>query len=363
MPLPTLAKTWQYDVNKLYATTGTALTDYRQTLRGIKDALVSLGWQVVRSSNGTAGGTGTGDNWNANGDLVWNAAGSAHSWIVLKPAAASSFQICIDLDHLYYPNHITLLASPSVGFSGGDENDRPADPSDVVNVLSASANDLWIHASINATFTARVHERDRRTKARPDVVFQIEGTAIGAVTRTAQPMLVPDIGRAADRYLDANVLHTAGFRSALIMPLVSNGRGVGTLNLVARAPEAFDEGHVDVLRGIAEILAVAHVAQRQHTLLARYRTIEAMADTTLSIASEVNGALQIIAGQCGLLERSYPDEGLQRDLATITAQARRIAELLEAMRVGTQERLRQAADTIDGASVQEPGARSAGEQN
>lgn len=108
---------------------------------------------------------------------------------------------------------------------------------------------------------------------------------------------------------------------------------------------------------------MAHVAQRQHTLLARYRTIEAMADTTLSIASEVNGALQIIAGQCGLLERSYPDEGLQRDLATITAQARRIAELLEAMRVGTQERLRQAADTIDGASVQEPGARSAGEQN
>lgn len=197
------------------------------------------------------------------------------------------------------------------------------------------------------TFTARVNDEERYARARADVVFKIEGTAIGAVTRSAQPLLFKDVRKVAAQYLDANVVLTAGFRSALLMPLVSSGRGVGTLNLVARAENAFNAAHVDVLRPIAEILAVAHVAQRQHSMLAKYRTIETMADTTLSIASEINGSLQTIAGQCGLLERSYPDVGLQRDLATITIQARRIAELLDRMRVTTQDRLQEVAHTID----------------
>jgi signal transduction histidine kinase len=143
------------------------------------------------------------------------------------------------------------------------------------------------------------------------------------------------------------VLYSAGFKSALIMPLVSKGRGVGTLNVVSRTENAFTAAHVETLRPIAEILAVAHVAQQLHMLLGKYRTIEIMADVTLSIAAEINSALQTIIGHCDLLERGYPDPGLQRDLSTVVRQAQRISELLEKMRAAAHDRLREVTTTIE----------------
>lgn len=200
------------------------------------------------------------------------------------------------------------------------------------------------------TYTARM-EDERRSRPRPDVTFRIERTAIGDVVRTLEPLLLGDITDAAPDFLDANVLLTAGFRSALIMPLVSKGRGVGTLNVVARAPDAFSPAHIEVLRPIAEILAVAQVAQQLHMLLGRYRTIEVMADATLSVATDINSALQTIVGHCAILERSYPDPGLQRDLDTVVRQAHRIAELLETMRSGAHERLREVASSIEASRI------------
>ena len=197
------------------------------------------------------------------------------------------------------------------------------------------------------TFTARVHEDERRNRPRPDVVFKVDRTAIGHVVRTLEPMLVNDLDGEQGEFLDLNVLRTAGFKSALLVPLVSNGRGVGTLNVVSRSANAFVTGNVDTLRPIAEILAVAHVAQQLHMLLGKYRTIETMADVMLSIAAEINSALQTIIGHCDLLERGYPDPGLQRDLATVVRQAQRIAGLLEKMRTSANERLKEVAHSIE----------------
>jgi GAF domain-containing protein len=197
------------------------------------------------------------------------------------------------------------------------------------------------------TFTARVHEDERRNRPRSDVVFKAERTAIGTVVRSTEPMLVTDLRGAAEEFLDANVIYTAGFRSALVMPLVSNGRGVGTLNVVSRKEGAFTPAHIEMLRPIAEILAVAHVAQQLHMLLGRYRTIEVMAESTLAIAAEINSALQAIIGHCGLIERGYADQALQRDLATVTEQAHRIAALLEKMRATVQERLREVTSSME----------------
>jgi nitrogen-specific signal transduction histidine kinase len=147
--------------------------------------------------------------------------------------------------------------------------------------------------------------------------------------------------QASPEFLDANVLNTAGFHSALIMPLVSKNRTVGTLNVVARKKEAFTDAHIEALRPIAEIFAVACVAQQLQMLLGKYRTVEAMSDHTLGVASEINGALQTIVGHCDLLERGYPNPSLQRDLATIVRQAQRIAELLDHMRTAAQDRLKE----------------------
>src|SRR6185503_8825985 len=113
----------------------------------------------------------------------------------------------------------------------------------------------------------------------------------------------------------------------------------------------FQAADLDTLRPIAEILAVAHVAQQLHMLLGKSRTTEAMADVMLSIAAEINSALQTIVGHCDLLERGYPDPGLQRDLATVVRQAQRIADLLEKMRASANERLRELAHSIEGTGI------------
>ena len=201
------------------------------------------------------------------------------------------------------------------------------------------------------TYTARVHDEERRTRPRPEIVFKIERTALGSVVRSREPLVINDTSDAAAEFLDVNVLHTAGFGSALLVPLVSKGRSVGTLNVVARQTQAFEQTHVDVLLPIAEILAVAYVAQQLQVALTKYRTMEAMADLTLSIAADINSALQTIIGHCDLLERGYPDPGLQRDLATIVRQAQRISGLLEKMRAAAHERLKEVADTVNQAGI------------
>jgi transcriptional regulator with GAF, ATPase, and Fis domain len=196
------------------------------------------------------------------------------------------------------------------------------------------------------TFTARVTEEERRNRPRPELEFSIERTLIGAVVRTREPLTVPDISAVAVDYLDANVLHSAGFGSAIVLPLISKGRAVGTINVVSRARNAFTELHAKTLWPIAEILAVAYVAQQLQVSLGRYRMMEAMAELTLSTANDINGALQTIIGHCDLLEREHPDPAVQRDLATIIRQAQRIHDLLDRMRQAATERLKETAASV-----------------
>ena len=197
------------------------------------------------------------------------------------------------------------------------------------------------------TYTARVQAEERRSRPRPDIVFRTERTAIGHVARSREPLIINNTEEGAIDYLDINVLHTSGFGSAVLIPLVARGRVVGTLNVVCRQKDAFTEQHIAALLPIAEIFAVAHVAQQLQVSLAKHRTVEAMTELTLGVASEINGSLQIIIGHCDLLERGYPDPNLQRDLAVVVRQAQRIVSLLEKMRTSSSERLRASAETVN----------------
>ncbi len=143
------------------------------------------------------------------------------------------------------------------------------------------------------------------------------------------------------------MLHTAGLASALIVPLVAKGRAVGTLNVVSRHKKAFHQDHIDVLVPMAEIFAVAYVAQQLQVAMGKYESMETMAELTLSIATDINSALQTIIGHCDLVERGYSDPDLQRDMATIVRQAQRIAGLLERMRSASQDRLKKVADAVN----------------
>ena len=201
------------------------------------------------------------------------------------------------------------------------------------------------------TYTARVNEEERRARPRPEVVFKVDQTVLGNVVRSREALIVPDISAAAADFLDANILHTSGFGSALIVPLVSKGRAVGTLNLVQRARNAYRPEHISIIQPIAEVFAVAIIAQQLQVALGKYRTMEAMSEMTLAIAAEINSALQTIIGHCDLLERGYPDPSLQRDLATVVRQAQRIETLLAKMRSAAQERMREVEAAVTQAGI------------
>lgn len=197
------------------------------------------------------------------------------------------------------------------------------------------------------TYTARVDAEERRTRPRPDIVFKSDRTALGAVVRSREPLVLNELREGAADFLDINVLHTAGFGSVVLVPLVAKGRAVGTLNVVSRRAQAFQQQHVEVLMPIAEMFAVAYVAQQLQIAVGKHRSMETMSDLTLSIATEINSALQTIIGHCDLLERGYPDPALQRDLAMVVLQAQRISTLLEKMRTAAHERLKAVAETVN----------------
>lgn len=197
------------------------------------------------------------------------------------------------------------------------------------------------------TYTARVQQAERRARPRPEIVFKVERTILGGVVRSREPMIIDDIKSAAPDYLDANILMTSGFQSVLLMPLVSRGRAVGTLNVVSRKAKAFAQPHIDALYPIAEILAVAWVAQQLHMTLGKHRTMEVMSELTLSVAAEINSALQTIIGHCDLIGRGNHDTALQRDLQTIMGQAQRIDGLLDKMRTAAHDRLRDMAKAMN----------------
>ncbi len=194
------------------------------------------------------------------------------------------------------------------------------------------------------TFTAR--SKDDEHEARADVVFRVEGTALGQVIRTREPLVIADAREASTRFLDATVLSGAGFRSALLVPLVSKDRAVGTLNLVSRRSGVFTVDQAAPVQPIAEMLGVAWMVQQLQLSLGRFRTMEAMSEITLSIAAEINSALQTVIGHCDLIQREYADERLHRDLDTVVRQADRIAKLLERMRATTHHRLKDVAASV-----------------
>lgn len=133
MALPTLVKTWQFDVNSVRPAADTILATYQNLLWDIKESLKGFGtlpWTVVGSSNSVAAGLDGTDRWTAATNLVWHNAGSAHSWIVLKQTGlASNFQLLLDCDAngggSGSATSLRILVSYSAGFTGGTTTARP----------------------------------------------------------------------------------------------------------------------------------------------------------------------------------------------------------------------------------------------
>jgi len=137
MTLPVTVKTWQYNVNQRISAQGTYAANSQKMMRTIVNSLIGFAnhaWTTCYSCNGTTAGTAgdTVNRWTSDGYLVWNNAGSAHSWWVGKQTGISSnFQVCIDLNSSFSYN-ATIVISNSAGFTGGSTTARPTATDEIV---------------------------------------------------------------------------------------------------------------------------------------------------------------------------------------------------------------------------------------
>jgi transcriptional regulator with GAF, ATPase, and Fis domain len=194
------------------------------------------------------------------------------------------------------------------------------------------------------TFLSRVNEPERRRRPRVEQAYRLERSIFGQVMRTSEPFLIDDLSGQAGEFVDAQALASQGFQSAIVVPLMSRNRAIGTLMAISRKRNAFTASHSNALQPMAEVLAFAFVAQQQHTALQHYRGMETLAEVSLSVSTDINSALQAIIGQCGVIGATTPS--VSTDIDVIINQADRITSLLERVRTAAQERLREAAGPI-----------------
>jgi GAF domain-containing protein len=203
-----------------------------------------------------------------------------------------------------------------------------------------------------------------RRDAAPEQVhyFQNTGTLIGEVTSRGEARLVGTLPALAPTYLDANVLASAGFASAAIIPLQAEGLVLGALMALSRRENGFSTAHIETLRPVADIVAVAFATQNLARALGRNQLAKDMADVMFALANEISGALQAIVGHCELLARDYDDPALQRDLAMLTRQAVRATEVLAQVQTLAQSRLQRTASVatlLEEARLEESSSRVA----
>ncbi len=149
-------------------------------------------------------------------------------------------------------------------------------------------------------------------------------------------------------YLDGNpaamrTLFDENIRVAVVVPLISKGEVIGTLNLGSRQTGKFREDDLHILRQIADQVAsavekarlfqqtqeqLAELRRTQAQLLrsARMAAAGALAD---GVAHEINNPLSVVLGHAQLLLSGSdlkPDEA--EDLRKIIGSARRIADIV-----------------------------------
>ena len=79
----------------------------------------------------------------------------------------------------------------------------------------------------------------------------------GRVMNSRQPLILNDLEENTPKHRAIEHLLAEGVNSACLLPLVTQDRVLGTLNLVSRRKAAFDQEHVDLLQQVAGHIAIA----------------------------------------------------------------------------------------------------------
>jgi transcriptional regulator with GAF, ATPase, and Fis domain len=188
-----------------------------------------------------------------------------------------------------------------------------------------------------STFTARLDQRTPAPHAQAELHFPRRSSLIDEVVTSREARVVEDVSALAPTYLDVNVVKTAGFESLVMLPLVYEGEALGTLNLVARRRGAFSPADLHALRPVADALAGAYGTRRLANAYARHQMGNELSELTFAFANDMSGAVQAIIGQCELLAREWREPSIERELAGMLQQARRLREILNQMQRMTRE--------------------------
>ena len=246
MALPSVTKTYQYNVSNTIAAAVTDTENYQRVLLGIKNALIgfaTLPWTVVGSSNSVAAGMDAVDRWSAYTNLVWNTGAAARSWIVLKNTGlAANFQmlLCLTSNAASTEQNMDIVVSPAIGFSGSSVTARPTAADEIV-IHNGATPVSWIGGFATTGFTT-IHHVMKSTDGKVtrwfvcnsgNVVsmFSIEEAA-DAVTGWTTPVVttsIPSTSTTVDHpaFTNLNDLNTAsaGYLSTTSIPLYWTSEG------------------------------------------------------------------------------------------------------------------------------------------
>ena len=236
MTVPSLQKTWYFQVNTTITQQGSTLATGRLLMRTVKDTFLGAGswtdssnaaatltnnWVVDFSSDSTAPGTGTAgdgvDHWTVNGSLVWATAGTAHSWMVIKNTQmpGGTLWVCIDLSNANAYNCTIVISR--VGFTGGSTTNRPTATDEVVTLN----NTTW-GMDTGGTTSMKLHALKSSDNQHHRVVISRNGWGHGlwmfeAITTTdnwTKNLLVYTNGTSSANYGGSYLVFTNNFNGS-----------------------------------------------------------------------------------------------------------------------------------------------------
>jgi GAF domain-containing protein/nitrogen-specific signal transduction histidine kinase len=132
------------------------------------------------------------------------------------------------------------------------------------------------------------------------------GTLFEWVAHHGVPRRVNDATTEPLPEVSRELLARRGFRSAVLVPMVAQGRVIGTLNVLGRAPDAFSDEDVEVLTEVAQPLASAiehvrlhaEIVRRADELAALNRTSQ-LITARLDLASLLDAIARSVTGLMG----------------------------------------------------------------
>ncbi len=107
-------------------------------------------------------------------------------------------------------------------------------------------------------------------------VLPLVGSGLGAALLNARPILQPDLVH-SHRYIEDMRLLDEGFRSYVVLPLITSGRAIGALGLAWREPNGFG---ADAVERLAPAAAAAALALENVRLLQKTRELSITDEVT-----------------------------------------------------------------------------------